>query len=739
MTNAHRVLSDVTIQASPLRWIRCLAVILSLQGLHGLAFAAHPEVWIEGRSSHFTVVTNANEHYARVVANQFETIRTVFLYHFRKTIIVNDKPVIIVAARDEATFKLLLPEYWTNNGQSNPDGVFVDGPDKSYVALMLHASMSEFASDPQPVYHEYVHYLMRDLPVQLPLWMVEGLAEYYSNISIERNKVLVGTPDMSNLYTLNEKALLPVSALFEIDYSSPYYNERNKVSIFYAESWLLTHYLITRDNRENTNRTDNFVELLGQNVPQAEAARHTIGDPNDLERALKEYVHRSSYGASRLDRPEIKSTEFSTRPLSEAESLAVRADFMAHDGHYAKAEEMLERSIGLDSKLVSAYEDLGFVYLVQGEDKKVEKWSAEALSLNPDSHLATFYYACADIQLKYSEGLHNEDNLSAGLTSDMAALTKLIDAGTIGADYEYVARYYRALGEDKLDEIRRENGMPSDPAGAQQALKDLDRVIAANSDISDRVKLPHVKFIAGLIAWNQLHVDTRAYSYWQQCADSDHAGCMIAVATGYTLGWEGVPPDPGKALEYELKAFESGTKYTCAGAHAARAIASLIYFTGISYPNDDDPVSWTQKSYVLSDTVERSPNNDDKCGGSEARIEEFLYRLGRGDRQNDLLTQAAQHLRDESSTTSAVIKYLSGSLSVHDLRAVVGLSKSSRLRCNAYFYAMWYAYAGGDMSTVNEFFEPFSKFDYYTCTANLVFSKKFGAEDVKSRSSVSQH
>ncbi len=38
--------------------------------------------------------------------------------------------------------------------------------------------------------------------------------------------------------------MLPLRTLFEVDHKSPHYNEKNKTSIFYAQSWALMHYLI---------------------------------------------------------------------------------------------------------------------------------------------------------------------------------------------------------------------------------------------------------------------------------------------------------------------------------------------------------------------------------------------------------------------------------------------------------------------------------------------------------------
>lgn len=103
-------------------------------------------------------------------------------------------------------------------------------------------SLDREAYEPfEPVYHEYVHHLTRHLIAQLPLWMVEGLAEFYGNVRIGSKDAYLGTPSTSNLATLHQQQALAVSALFKIDMSSPYYHEQDKTSIFYAESWALTH------------------------------------------------------------------------------------------------------------------------------------------------------------------------------------------------------------------------------------------------------------------------------------------------------------------------------------------------------------------------------------------------------------------------------------------------------------------------------------------------------------------
>jgi tetratricopeptide (TPR) repeat protein len=377
------------------RPLRVSLIILWLALSAGVCLARKSETWVEVRSPNFLVITNANEKQGRRVAYQFETIRAVFRQFFNLQGGGADQPVIILAARDEATLKDLLPEYWSKRGSMHPAGIYMGGQETNYVALRLDVSMNQEAYEPfEPVYHEYVHYLMRGLRSVLPLWMVEGLAEFYGNTRLEGKQVKVGVPSATNLIVLHQNAPLPLSTLFAVNASSPYYHEENKASIFYAQSWALTHYLITRDWREHTHRVSDFVALLGKNVPQEEAARRTIGDPKALEQAVFLYIGSYLFSAARENAPPgVDADSFQSAELSDAESLARRADFMALDGHGHEAQEMLEESLKLDPKLAIAYESMGHAFLLQGKMDEAAKWYSQAVALNSQSCMANYFYA----------------------------------------------------------------------------------------------------------------------------------------------------------------------------------------------------------------------------------------------------------------------------------------------------------------------------------------------------------
>jgi hypothetical protein len=71
------------------------------------------------RSPHFIVVSNANEHDARLVANQFEMIRTVFLDYFgAKTPLMG-----------EGVMKKLILQLWVSQRIKTAENVLPDPSD----------------------------------------------------------------------------------------------------------------------------------------------------------------------------------------------------------------------------------------------------------------------------------------------------------------------------------------------------------------------------------------------------------------------------------------------------------------------------------------------------------------------------------------------------------------------------------------------------------------------------------
>ena len=363
-----------------------------------LLFAAAPtpardkaENWIEVRSPHFTVVINSNEKQGRRIADQFERMRSVFQVAFPKLQIDPGTPIIVLAIRDEKDFKALEPEAYLAKGSLKLGGLFLRAADKNYVLMRLDA---EGEHPYAVVYHEYTHLLVTKAAEWMPLWLNEGLAEFYQNSDIREKDVSLGEPSGENILLLRQNRLLPLASLFTVDASSPYYHEENKGSIFYAESWALTHYIFMKDHQDKGSRLAQYAELLIQKVDPVTAATRAFGDLKQLQSMLENYIRQGSFVYFKMmATTEVDDSAFSAQALTPAQSDAVRADFLAYNQRTADAQALLNQVFEEDPNNVSAQETMGLIEFRQGHLEEARKRYAQAVQLDSQSFLAHYYFA----------------------------------------------------------------------------------------------------------------------------------------------------------------------------------------------------------------------------------------------------------------------------------------------------------------------------------------------------------
>ena len=205
--------------------------------------------WVEVRSPNFRVLTNAGDKEGRRVASQFERMRTVFHILMPSASDDSAAPITVVALKDRTSFRTLEPAAYLGKGTLDLAGLFLRAPDKNYVLLRLD---TEGEHPYSTVYHEYTHYMLRKSESWIPVWLNEGLAEFYQNTDLTSKDVDLGQPSANNILYLRQQSLLPLTTLLKVDHNSPYYHEENKGSVFYAESWALVHYIEITDFENKT-------------------------------------------------------------------------------------------------------------------------------------------------------------------------------------------------------------------------------------------------------------------------------------------------------------------------------------------------------------------------------------------------------------------------------------------------------------------------------------------------------
>jgi tetratricopeptide (TPR) repeat protein len=400
------------------------------------------ERWIEVKSPHFVVNSNASEKEARRIAEQFEIFRAVFQKALPKLRVDPGQPLIIVAAKNENTLKLLMPQFWAKKGSVHPTGYFVPGQDKHYVTLRLD---TEGDNPYEVVYHEYVHLLVNLNFTFIPIWLNEGLAEYYANASISSKDVGLGKPSPAHLALLQERKLLPLEVLLNVNNNSPQYNEANTASVFYAESWALVHYMMLDNKTGHMKELAEFISQVQGGADPKEAFQKIFGSMKDFENKLERYTSQQTFYYVSLKAPtSVDVSAFTVRDLTPAEAAAVRGDFQVHMDLPSEAKASLAEAMQLDPKLVGPRESLGMLAFRQGNREEALKWFGEAVQLDSKNFLAHYYYAF----LASQEG---------GLTSDRIAvaeqgLRKAIELNpNFAPAYSGLAQFY-VLRHEHLDE-----------------------------------------------------------------------------------------------------------------------------------------------------------------------------------------------------------------------------------------------------------------------------------------------
>src|SRR5438309_8808923 len=127
------------------RYVALLLLTLSLR-----TQAATEPPWLELRSAHYTVITDAGEKKGHEVALRFEQMRAVFASLLAKDRLHLPVPLTILALKNDQAFYQMAP---LRQGQPiSVPGFFVPGDDQNFIVLNLFEEESWRA-----VAHDFAH------------------------------------------------------------------------------------------------------------------------------------------------------------------------------------------------------------------------------------------------------------------------------------------------------------------------------------------------------------------------------------------------------------------------------------------------------------------------------------------------------------------------------------------------------------------------------------------------------
>jgi tetratricopeptide (TPR) repeat protein len=350
------------------------------------ALQAAEKPWIEIRSPHFRVLTNGTKSEGRHVAHEFEQMRYVFASRFPNFRLESGAPLLVLAARDELTQRSLEPNLFKGRS-AKPAGVYHHGWDKQFVTVRLDTWGT---GAHEVVYHEYTHSIIHTNIRWLPLWLDEGIAEFYAYTRFQQHEIYIGAPTERYPW-LNSQPLFPIETLITANQQSPYYRDEMKASMFYAESWALVHYMVFGPGMEGGKKLDRFSLMLQQGTEQKKAFLEVFGDFEGADKALQRYLRTFQMKSGVVtDPPQFVDKDFLYRTLTVAETEAELSGFHLWNHNMFEARALAEQAVKDDPKLGLAHEAMGFVDFSEGKDTEALNEFSLASDLDPNLYLSLF-------------------------------------------------------------------------------------------------------------------------------------------------------------------------------------------------------------------------------------------------------------------------------------------------------------------------------------------------------------
>lgn len=239
------------------------------------------------RSRAFTVTTDLNAPIAERLTKHMEIVYAEMTRRFsafpdRSGV----RPQLLLYA-DQGSYLTGMQERFGADVEGSA-GVFVARQDGLAIAAWLGGrSLTGVESTLQ---HETFH-LMHQVRLggTMPLWLNEGLAEYFERGMVVRGKFKLGIVTRSDVYRLHEHhesgEFMPIKDIVLVD-SSKWWEvlREGDAGPLYLQSWAMAHFLIEGDGGRYEKRFLRYMHLCADGMDHARAWERTFGEgPRALE------------------------------------------------------------------------------------------------------------------------------------------------------------------------------------------------------------------------------------------------------------------------------------------------------------------------------------------------------------------------------------------------------------------------------------------------------------------------
>ncbi len=191
--------------------------------------------WLKAESARFIVYSDGDEQTLRHYVTRLEDFDTILrASHGLDPDEVPLRKLEIYMVRDIVEMRRVMPQAPDTLG-----GFYASGMGDLFAVSLRTRVRDDYGDD--ILLHEYTHHFMRQyMTPRYPGWLVEGYAEYFATAKLTTTRFELGLPNLGRLYQLRNERWISSELLLT---EQPYGLDAEQRSAFYAQAWLLTHYM----------------------------------------------------------------------------------------------------------------------------------------------------------------------------------------------------------------------------------------------------------------------------------------------------------------------------------------------------------------------------------------------------------------------------------------------------------------------------------------------------------------
>ena len=281
--------------------------------LIGLAPSARAETWLRAESQHFVVYSSIGESDTREHIEQLEAFKylaELILGTNPKDTVANTKFTIYLLAQPDH-IKTVMPA--ANRFVAGVYFHCVENSQAFVYAPQWYGAEMDIGL--QILLHEYSHHLMFSRARRIyPSWYVEGFAEYLGATKLQDGRYRLGVRQEGRAAQLNssDKWLDLETMLDPTQFAAAVKNKKVNAFQFYAQSWILAHYMLSDSAR--TQAFNNYFDRIGRGEKGGESFEAATGMTLAKLRAELS-TYRRTYAALLVNVPSLPDITIKTSRL----------------------------------------------------------------------------------------------------------------------------------------------------------------------------------------------------------------------------------------------------------------------------------------------------------------------------------------------------------------------------------------------------------------------------------------